>query len=200
MNRNIASSPIVQFIKGLIIKRSPIVFIAFAIFASPSLNAANPNTDNRSSPPAAATTSNSMFSPEGENADQARKREAMEKAMLHEKLKMRTQTRDANNERRAAGEILGFDVLIGAFLTLLWSMISLFIATRFAPESKERGQTRSGLRLYYSVAALVPLLLLWVSISTGYLSWWLTLAVSLILYWLSGQIFRKITAARATHS
>lgn len=128
--------------------------------------------------------------------EQAKQREAMEKAILHEKLKMGTQARDSKNEQRAAGRILGFDVFLGAFLTLLWSMISLFIATRFSQESGENGRPRTGVRIYYSVAALVPLMLLWVSISTGHLSWWLTFAVSVVLYWLSGQIFRRIRAAR----
>ena len=196
MNRHFESSHIAQFIKAMIIKRLPIALIALFVIASPSLSSANPDSDNSSNPPSAATTPNSIFSPDEESVEQAKKREAMEKAMLHEKLKMGTQARDSKNELRAAGQILGFDVFLGAFLTLLWSMISLFIATRFSPESKKSGHTRTGLRIYYFVAALIPLLLLWVSISTGHLSWWLTFTVSVVLYWLPGQIFRKIKAAR----
>jgi hypothetical protein len=189
-------SHIAQLIKALIVKRLPLALIALFFVASPSLSFANPDSDNQSNPPAAAATPSSIFSPDEESVEQAKKREAMEEAILHEKLKMGTQARDSKNEQRAAGRILGFDVFLGAFLTLLWSMISFFIATRLSPESGENGHTRAGVRIYYSVAALVPLMLLWVSISTGYLSWWLTFTVSAVLYWLPGQIFKKIKVAR----
>ncbi len=119
----------------------------------------------------------------------ARHREIIAEAFLHEKLKMKTDVRDLNNDKRAAGEILGFDVFLGTFLTALWAMISLFIATQFSG-AKDNGN--KGVTLFYVSASFVPLILLWVAISSGYASWWLTLAVSGLVYWLMGFVFKKI--------
>ena len=125
--------------------------------------------------------------------EKARQRELVAEAILHEKLKMQTDVRDLNNQKRAEGEILGFDVFLGAFLTALWAMISFFIATQFSVEKdSKKNNGKSGVALFYVSASFVPLILFWVAISTGYVSWWLTLAISALIYWLLGLLFRKL--------
>lgn len=125
--------------------------------------------------------------------EKARQRELVAEAILHEKLKMKTDVRDLNNQKRAEGEILRFDVFLGAFLTALWAMISLFIATQFlGSKDGTKSNGKSGVTLFYVSASFVPLILLWVAISTGYTSWWLTLAISVLIYWLMGFVFKKM--------
>ena len=106
---------------------------------------------------------------------------------------MQTDVRDLNNQKRAAGEIRGFDVFLGVFLTALWAMISFFIATQLSvAKDSKKNNGNSGVVLNYVSASFVPLILFWVEISTGYLSWWLTLAISALIYWLLGLLFRKL--------
>ena len=123
--------------------------------------------------------------------EKARQRELIAESFLHEKLKMKTDVRDLDNQKRAAGEILGFDVFLGVFLTALWAMISLFIATQFSGV-RNKNNGKNGVTLFHVSASFVPLILLWVAISTGYASWWLTLVVSGLVYWLMGFLFRKL--------
>ncbi len=134
-----------------------------------------------------------------EIVDKEKRRELMEKAIREEKLKMRTSASDSANKRRSAGEILGFDVFLGGFLTALWGTISLFFATRFFPSGKDAAKNdgNSGPKVFYAIAALMPLMLLWVAISTGYASWWLTFAVSVSIYWLLSKLLIRIRSAIA---
>ena len=126
--------------------------------------------------------------------DMEKRRALMEKAIHEEKIRMRTDIRDSNNERREAGEILGFDVFLGGFLTALWSLISLFFATRFFSSGKDaaRQEGKGGTKAFYVTASLMPLLLLWVAASTGQASWWLAFAVSASIYWLIGKLLMGI--------
>ena len=159
------------------------IFIAF-IIVFPSFNtSADTERDNPVTFQAAAEA----VGPDEQ--ERARQRELIAESFLHEKLKMKTDVRDLNNEKRAAGEILGFDVFLGAFLTALWAMISLFIATQF---SGDKNNGKNGVTLFNVSAAFVPLILLWVAVSTGYVSWWLSLAVSVLIYWLMGFVFKKM--------
>ena len=132
----------------------------------------------------------------GTNAvvDMEKRRALMEKAIHEEKIRMRTDIRDSKNERREAGEILGFDVFLGGFLTALWSLISLFFATRFFPSGKDvaRQEEKGGTKAFYAAASLMPLLVLWVAVTTGYASWWLAFAVSASVYWLIGKLLMGI--------
>lgn len=126
--------------------------------------------------------------------DMEKRRALMEKAIHEEKIRMRTDIRDSNNERRGAGEILGFDVFLGGFLTALWSLISLFFASRFFSKDQEAAEFegRSGAKVFYASASLMPLLLLWVAISTGHVSWWVAFAMSASTYWLIGKLLMGI--------
>ncbi len=125
--------------------------------------------------------------------EKTRQRALIAEAVMHEKLKMKTDVRDFNNKKRAAGEILGFDVFLGAFLTGLWAMISMFIAAQFAgAKNGKNNNIKTDVTLFYVSASLLPLMLLWVAISTGYASWWLTLAISGLIYWLMGFVFGKL--------
>jgi hypothetical protein len=120
-----------------------------------------------------------------------KRRELMEKAIHEEKIKMVTQSRDLANERRAAGEILGFDLFLGAFLSALWILISLFLFTRF-DSSRVEDAKRSGLSIFILSASLMPFMLIWVALSTGYLSWWLTFALSVLINGLFYAIFSRM--------
>jgi hypothetical protein len=130
--------------------------------------------------------------------DKARQRQAIAEAVLNEKLKMKTEVRDLKNKKRAAGEILGFDVFLGAFLTGLWAMISMFIAAQFSGAKNDRHHNEMARKrktdqmLFYISGSFMPLMLLWVAVSTGYASWWLALAVSGLIYWLMGILFGKL--------
>jgi Flp pilus assembly protein TadB len=130
--------------------------------------------------------------------EEARQRQLVAEAVMHEKLKMKTDVRDLSNQKRAAGEILGFDVFLGAFLTGLWAMISIFIAAQFSGAKSENGNNgknnnrKTDVMLFYVSASFMPLMLLWVAMSTGYASWWLTLAISGLIYWLMGFVFKKM--------
>lgn len=123
-------------------------------------------------------------------ADRETRRALMEKAIHEEKIRMRTDIRDSKNERREAGEILGFDLFLGGFLTALWSLISLFFATRFFPNGKDDGghEEGNGVKVFYACASLMPLLLLWVAMSTGHVSWWSAFAVSVGTSGLIGKL------------
>ena len=130
--------------------------------------------------------------------EKARQRQSVAEAVRHEKLKMKTDVRDLNNKKRAAGEILGFDVFLGAFLTGLWAMISMFIAAQFSGSKSNKSNNEKGSNpekdviLFYILASFMPLMLLWVAISTGYTSWWLALAISGLIYWLLCFVFSKL--------
>jgi hypothetical protein len=130
--------------------------------------------------------------------EKARQRQSIAEAVRNEKLKMKTDVRDLKNKKRAAGEILGFDIFLGAFLTGLWAMISMFIAAQFSGAKNDRrnndknNNRKTDVILFYVSASFMPLMLLWVAVTTGYASWWLTLAVSGLIYWLLGLLFRKL--------
>lgn len=130
--------------------------------------------------------------------DKEQRRALMEKAILEEKYKMNTEARDNENKQRANGKIFGFDLALGSFLTMLWAIISLFIAAQFFPDKgsletkPKKSNNKISARIFYGSAALVPLMLLWVSIATGYVSWWLTFALSSLIYWFMSWIFKRI--------
>lgn len=142
----------------------------------------------------------SINTPESEKEQ---RRALMEKAILDEKYKMNTESRDRDNRQREQGRIFGFDLVLGAFLTMLWAIISLFIAAQFLPE-KERPENKGsqikhnkiGARIFYASAALVPMMLLWVSIVTGYVSWWLAFVISGLIYGSFSKIFQQIERSR----
>lgn len=77
-------------------------------------------------------------------------------------------------------------------------MISIFIAAQFSGAKNDRGNNeknnnrKTDVILFYVSASFIPIMLLWVAISTGYASWWLTLAVSGLIYWLLGLLFGKL--------
>jgi hypothetical protein len=127
------------------------------------------------------------------------RRALMEKAILDEKYKMNTETRDQENRLREQGRIFGFDLVLGAFLTMLWAIISLFIAAQFLPEKvrlENKGSqikhNKIGARIFYASAALVPIMLLWVAIATGYVSWWLAFVISGLIYGSFSKVFQRI--------
>jgi hypothetical protein len=169
-----------------------IFILTYTISAS-----ANPSPTQPNLP---ATTENAV------QINNEQRRALMEKAILAEKYKINTQARDIDNKQRANGKIFSFDLVLGAFLTLLWAVISLFIAAQFFPD-KESLQTKKhtqnhrqnhkqnnkfSTKVFHGSAALVPLMLLWVSIYTGYVSWWLTFALSGLIYWSMSWIFKRI--------
>jgi hypothetical protein len=172
---------------GQVLRHIRRVLIAFLLLFIPFNISADTVQDQ---PVSAQSAAESVDSNEQEKA---RQRELVAEAILHEKLKMQTDVRDLNNQKRAAGEIFGFDIFLGAFLTALWAMISLFIATQF---SGAEHNGKKGGAIFHVSASFVPVILLWVAISTGYASWWLTLAVSGLIYWLMGFVFKKIQSSR----
>jgi predicted PurR-regulated permease PerM len=136
-------------------------------------------------------------------AENEQRRALMEKAILAEKYKINTEARDRENRQREQGRVFGFDLVLGAFLTMLWAIISLFIAAQFLPE-KQRLENKAnqikhnkiGARIFYASAALVPIMLLWVSIATGYVSWWLAFVISGLIYGSFSRVFQWIERNR----
>jgi hypothetical protein len=173
---------------GQVLRHIYWVLIAFLVAFISFDTSADTAQDNPVSAQSAAESADSN------EQEKARQRELVAEAILHEKLKMQTDVRDLKNQKRAVGEIFGFDIFLGAFLTALWAMISLFIATQF---SGAKNNGKNGVAIFHVSASFVPLILLWVAISTGYASWWLTLAVSGLVYWLIGLVFRKLKKASA---
>ncbi len=169
-----------------------LIFIALLVFLF-SFNAAADTLQDKPAAVQAATQVDDL-----NEQEKARQRQSIAEAVRNEKLKMKTDVRDLNNKKRAAGEILGFDIFLGAFLTGLWAMISIFIAAQFSGSKNDKSNNgKSSNRkvdviLFYVSASFMPLMLLWVAISTGYASWWLTLAISGLIYWLMGFVFGKL--------
>jgi C4-dicarboxylate transporter len=82
---------------------------------------------------------------------------------------------------------------------MLWAIISLFIAAQFLPEKvrlENKGSqikhNKIGARIFYASAALVPIMLLWVAIATGYVSWWLAFVISGLIYGSFSKVFQRI--------
>jgi hypothetical protein len=169
-----------------------LVFIALLVF-SLSFNAFADTLQDKPAAIQSATEVDDL-----NEQEKARQRQSIAEAVRNEKLKMKTDVRDLKNKKRAAGEILGFDIFLGAFLTGLWAMISMFIAAQFSGAKNDRrnndknNNRKTDVILFYVSASFMPLMLLWVAVTTGYASWWLTLAVSGLIYWLLGLLFRKL--------
>lgn len=128
------------------------------------------------------------------DTEKARKRQLMEKAIHEEKIKRDTTSIDDNNARRAAGEILGMDIFLAAFLSAFWMLVSFFIASRFfsAEPDSSGSQQSTGFKVFHGVAVLIPILFLWVAVTNGFASWWLAFSIALVIYLASGWVLKRV--------
>lgn len=132
------------------------------------------------------------------DAEKARKRQLMEKAIHEEKIKRDTKSIDDNNARRAAGEILGMDIFLAAFLSAFWMLVSFFIASRFFSAEPDSSGARhsTGFKVFHGVAVLIPILFLWVAVTNGFASWWLAFSIALVIYLVSGWVLKRVKNAQ----
>lgn len=167
----------------------PVLFILFLLstLAFSGNSAANPAVAENEA------ASSGIYQVDSD-AEKARKRQLMEKAIHEEKIKRDTKSIDDNNARRAAGEILGMDIFLAAFLSAFWMLVSFFIASRFFSAEPDSSGTRqsTGFKVFHGVAVLIPILFLWVAVTNGFASWWLAFSISLVIYLASGWVLKRV--------
>ena len=132
--------------------------------------------------------------------EQAKKRQLMEQAIHEQKIKRNTKSIDEDNARRAAGEILSMDIFLATFLSAFWMMVSFLINSRFftpAPVSSGT-QQRAGSKVFYGLAALIPVFFLWVAVINGYASRWIAFSISLVIYLGSIWVLKQVKNAKAS--